>query len=69
MAEAELRASTILAALSSEIGRQGVREVAQLDLVAMAATIERALDAIGDGRGRPDEDGLEPDELSAANDG
>ncbi len=71
MATAELdeRKQTILEALGREIHRQAETELAEIDLVALAVAVDRALG--GDGRmpGEPVDDGKQPDELNAANDG
>jgi hypothetical protein len=70
--ELDLRQQTILAALGREIERQAGTDLEQIDLVQMARAIDAALDgrsldaeAPGDGY----DDGKEPDELNAANDG
>jgi len=71
MATAELdeRKQTILEALGREIHRQAETDLAEIDLVALAVAVDRALS--GDG-GRPDaptDDGGLPDELKAASEG
>jgi hypothetical protein len=70
MATADLdeRKQIILEALGREIERQAGTDLDQIDLVALAVAVDRALG--GDGRmpGDAVDDGMEPDELNAAND-
>mgnify|MGYP001049875479 CR=1 FL=1 len=71
MATAELdeRKQTILEALGREIHRQAETDLAEIDLVALAVAVDRALS--GDGRmpDDPIDDGRVPDGLNAPNDG
>lgn len=71
MATAELdeRKQTILEALSREIARQAESELDLIDLVALAVAVDRALGGDGVMPGDTIDDGKEPDELNAANDG
>lgn len=68
-AELDARKQLILDALESEIVRQATTDLEEIDLVALAVAIDAALG--GDGRmpGEEVDDGKEPDELNAANDG
>ena len=68
MADLDERKQIILEALGREIERQAQTDRDLIDLVALAVAVDRALG--GDGRMPGDEvdDGLEPDELNAAND-
>ena len=54
--------TTIRGALSAELDRQAVLTIAELDIEALAGAIEAALLV-------DDDDGIELDDLSAANDG
>jgi hypothetical protein len=69
MAELDARKQLILDAIESEIVRQATTDLEEIDLVALAVAIDQALG--GDGRmpGEEVDDGKEPDELNAANDG
>lgn len=62
------RKQTILDALRHEIERQASPDLAEMDLVAVAVAIDRALGGDGVMPGDPVDDGKEPDELNAAND-
>lgn len=63
------RKQRILDALVRELGRMPGKAVGELDLVALAVEIDRALGGDGVMPGEPYDDGKEPDELNAANDG
>jgi hypothetical protein len=63
------RKQTILEALSREIQRQAETDKDELDLVALAVAVDRALGGDGAMPGDTIDDGKEPDELNAANDG
>jgi hypothetical protein len=63
------RKKTILEALSREIHRQAETDKDELDLVALAVAVDRALGGDGAMPGDTIDDGKEPDELNAANDG
>ena len=70
--ELDLRQQAILAALGREIERQACTDLEQIDLVEMARAIDAALDGErpdGQPPGDGYDDGKEPDELNAANDG
>jgi hypothetical protein len=71
MARAELdpRKQAILDALTAEIHRQAGTDLEEIDLVALAVAVDRALGGDGTGPGEPVDDGKTPDELNAANDG
>jgi hypothetical protein len=71
MATAELdgRKRTILNALNQEILRQAEGDLAVIDLVAMAVAVDAALGGDGAMPGDEVDDGKQPDELNAANDG
>jgi hypothetical protein len=69
MADLDERKQAILDALSTEIHRQAETDLDQLDLVALAVAVDRALGGDGLMPGDPVDDGMEPDELNAANDG
>jgi hypothetical protein len=68
-AELDERKQTILEALGREIHRQAETDLAEIDLVALAVAVDRALGGDGAMPGDPIDDGKEPDELNAANDG
>ena len=70
MAELDERKQLILEALSREIARQAEDdELAEIDLVALAVAVDQALGGDGVMPGEEVDDGKEPDELNAANDG
>ena len=69
MAELDERKKTILAALTHEIGRQAETDLEELNLVALAVAVDKALGGDGIMPGEPFDDGKLPDELNAANDG
>lgn len=69
-AELDERKQLILEALSREIARQAEDdELAEIDLVALAVAVDQALGGDGVMPGDEIDDGKEPDELNAANDG
>ena len=68
MAEMDERKQTIHRALVSEIARQAETERQELDLVALAVAIDRALGGDGVMPGEEVDDGKTPAELNAAND-
>jgi hypothetical protein len=63
------RKQTILEALSREIHRQAETDRDELDLIALAVAVDKALGGDGAMPGDEIDDGKEPDELNAANDG
>ena len=67
--ELDARKQLILDALESEIVRQAATDLEEIDLVAMAVAIDHALGGDGVMPGEEIDDGKEPDELNAANDG
>ena len=69
MVEMDERKQTILEALSREIHRQAETDREEIDLVALAVAVDRALGGDGVMPGEPVDDGKEPNELNAANDG
>ena len=69
MAELDERKQTILAALGEEIQRQAEADLEEIDLVALAVAVDRALGGDGIMPGHPVDDGKTPEELNAANDG
>lgn len=69
MVEMDERKRTILEALRREIERQAGTDLEELDLVGLAVAIDRALGGDGARPGDVIDDGKEPDELNAANDG
>jgi hypothetical protein len=69
MAELDERKQIILEALGAEIHRQAETDLDQIDLVALAVAVDRALGGDGLMPGDTIDDGKEPDELNAANDG
>jgi hypothetical protein len=69
MVEMDERKQTILAALSREMHRQAETDRDEIDLVALAVAVDRALGGDGVMPGDPVDDGKEPHELNAANDG
>lgn len=68
MVNLDERKRLILDALTTEIHRQAGTDLSEIDLVALAVAVDRALG--GDGRmpGEPVDDGRTPDELNASND-
>ena len=68
-AELDARKQLILDALESEIVRQATTDLEEIDLVALAVAIDEALGGDGVMPGEEVDDGKEPDELNAANDG
>jgi hypothetical protein len=69
MAELDERKQVILEALGREIERQAETELDEIDLVALAVAVDRALGGDGVMPGDEIDDGKRPDELNAANDG
>jgi hypothetical protein len=69
MAELDDRKRLILSALETEIARQAGTDLREIDLVALAVAIDAALGGDGVMPGEEVDDGKEPDELNAANDG
>jgi len=63
------RKQTILDALKGGLARQAPAGAEQVDLVALAVEIDHALGGDGVMPGQPYDDGKEPHELNAANDG
>jgi hypothetical protein len=68
-AELDARKQLILDALESEIVRQATTDLEEIDLVALAVAVDQALGGDGVMPGEEVDDGKEPDELNAANDG
>ena len=68
-AELDARKQLILDALESEIVRQATTDLEEIDLIALAVAIDEALGGDGVMPGDDVDDGKEPDELNAANDG
>ena len=69
MVEMDERKQAIFEALSREIHRQAETDREEIDLVALAVAVDRALGGDGVMPGELVDDGKEPDELNAANDG
>lgn len=69
MVELDERKQTILEALGREIARQAETDLKEIDLVRLAVAVDRALGGDGIMPGEQFDDGKEPDELNAANDG
>ena len=69
MAELEGRKRQILDALTAEILRQAETDLSEIDMVAMAVAVDAALGGDGVMPGGDVDDGKEPHELNAANDG
>lgn len=67
-AELDERKQTILQALITEIHRQAETERDEIDLVALAVAVDRALGGDGVMPGETIDDGKEPAELNASND-
>ena len=67
--ELDARKQLILDALENEIVRQATTDLEQIDLVALAVAIDQALGGDGVMPGEEIDDGKEPGELNAANDG
>lgn len=69
-AEPDDRKQVILEALGREIARQAEDDdLPEINLVAIATAIDQALGGADAARGETMDDGKEPDELNAANDG
>ena len=69
-AELDERKQLILEALGREIARQAEDDdLAEINLVALAVAVDLALGGDGAMPGDEIDDGKEPDELNAANDG
>jgi hypothetical protein len=68
IAELDGRKQAILDALTAEIERQAIAGYKEMDLVALAVAVDRALGGDGVMPGGEIDDGKEPDELNAAND-
>ena len=68
-AELDARKQLILDALESEIVRQATTDLEEIDLIALAVAVDAALGGDGVMPGQDVDDGKEPDELNAANDG
>ena len=69
-AELDDRKQVILEALGREIARQAEDDdLPEIALVALAVAVDRALGGDGVMPGETIDDGKEPDELNAANDG
>lgn len=68
-AELDERKQLIFEALGREIERQAGTHLDQIDLVALAVAVDRALGGDGVMPGETVDDGKEPEELNAANDG
>jgi hypothetical protein len=69
-AELDARKQLILEALGREIARQAEDDdLAEIDLVALAVAVDQALGGDGAMPGDEIDDGKEPHELNAANDG
>ncbi len=69
MAGLDERKQMILNALKAEIARQESAGAPPLDLVALAVAVDSALGGDGVMPGEDYDDGREPEELNAANDG
>ena len=69
MVDLDARKQAILEALEEEIHRQAETDLDQIDLVALAVAVDRALGGDGAMPGDPIDDGRTPEELNAANDG
>ena len=69
MAELDGRKRQIFDALNAEILRQAETDLAVIDMVALAVAIDAALGGDGVMPGGEVDDGKEPHELNAANDG
>ncbi|RYE87562.1 MAG: hypothetical protein EOP19_03960 [Hyphomicrobiales bacterium] len=67
--ELDDRKQRILDALEREIARQAETDLDEIDLVALAVAVDAALGGDGVMPGGEIDDGKEPDELNAANDG
>jgi hypothetical protein len=68
IAELDARKQTILDALTAEIERQAISGYSEMDLVALAVAVDRALGGDGVMPGEVINEGKRPDELNAAND-
>jgi hypothetical protein len=69
MIELDERKQAILDALSREIHCQAETDREEIDLVALAVAVDKALGGDGVMPGEPIDEGKEPNELNAANDG
>ena len=70
MDDQEDRRQIILDALSREIERQAENDdLEEINLVALAAAVDQALGGTAPAEPESYDDGKEPDELNAANDG
>lgn len=69
LAELDDRKQLILEALGREIARQAETDLEEIDLVALAVAVDAALGGDGVMPGEEVDDGKQPDELNAANDG
>jgi hypothetical protein len=67
-AEMDGRKLTIYETLIAEIGRQAETDLREIDLVALAVAIDRALGGDGVMPGEEVDEGKTPAELNAAND-
>jgi hypothetical protein len=67
-AELDARKQAILDALTAEIERQAISGLNEMDLVALAVAVDRALGGDGVMPGGEVDEGKEPHELNAAND-
>jgi hypothetical protein len=68
MTELDAQKQAILDALTAEIERQAISGYEEMDLVALAVAVDRALGGDGVMPGEEIDEGKEPDELNAAND-
>jgi hypothetical protein len=68
IAELDQRKQTILDALNAEIRRQAVSGLTEMDMIALAVAVDRALGGDGVMPGEEVDGGKEPHELNAAND-
>lgn len=68
-ADLDERKQIILEALGREIARQAETDLDEIDLVALAVAVDLALGGDGVMPGDEIDDGKQPDELNAANDG
>jgi hypothetical protein len=69
MAELDGRKRIIFEVLNREIERQAETDLSVIDLVALAVAIDAALGGDGVMPGGEVDDGKQPEELNAANDG
>jgi hypothetical protein len=68
IAELDQRKQTILDALNAEIQRQAIAGLTEMDMIALAVAVDRALGGDGVMPGEEIDQGKEPHELNAAND-